>query len=209
MTGRSAPIGIIDAGLGNIASIQRMIEKAGGAAVLVKKPDQLSEVIKVILPGVGHFDEGMRKLQATGFTDSLVDLVGQRRVSVLGICLGMQLLCRYSEEGSLHGLNLIDAEVKRFQLLPELNLKIPHMGWNVVRSARSNILLPESTEEQRFYFVHSYKVVPKDSTISIGVADYGGEFCATFQQENIFGVQFHPEKSHRFGLALMKRFIEL
>jgi imidazole glycerol-phosphate synthase subunit HisH len=201
-------IAIIDVGLGNIASIERMLQKVGSRSILVKKPDDLRGIEKVILPGVGHFDEGMKQLQKTGFAQALVELISDKNVQVMGICLGMQMLCRSSEEGSVDGLGLIDADVKKFRFPLKLKLKVPHMGWNVVSSTRPNHLLPVSTEEQRFYFVHSYRVVPDDSEIMIGTADYGGEFCAAFQQGNVFGVQFHPEKSHRFGMELMQRFVE-
>jgi len=205
----NSDIQIIDAGLGNIASIQRMIEKVGRTAVSVMNPNQLDRGGKVILPGVGHFDEGMSRLTATGFADVLVDLGKSQNIHVMGICLGMQLLCRGSEEGDLSGLGLVEADVTKFRFSAGSKLKVPHMGWNVVSASRENHLLPASAEEQRFYFVHSYKVVPDDPTITIGTANYGGEFCAAFQQGNVFGVQFHPEKSHRFGMELMRRFVEL
>lgn len=200
---------IIDVGLGNIGSIERMLQKVGSRSILVKKPDDLLGSEKVILPGVGHFDEGMKQLQKTGFAQALVKLISIKNVRVMGICLGMQMLCRGSEEGSVPGLGLIDADVKRFRFSENNKLKVPHMGWNIVSTARPNHLFPVSTEEQRFYFVHSYKVVPDNLTITTGTANYGGEFCAAFQQQNIFGVQFHPEKSHRFGMELMRRFVEL
>jgi glutamine amidotransferase len=127
----------------------------------------------------------------------------------MGICLGMQLLCKHSEEGDVEGLGLVDATVKKFDFPNQPSLKVPHMGWNTLRTTRENPLLPMDDEERRFYFVHSYKVVPNNPSISIGQCDYGGEFCAAFQQGNVFGVQFHPEKSHRFGMALMQRCVEL
>jgi glutamine amidotransferase len=200
---------IVDVGLSNIASVQRMLEKVGSKTVLASKPDDLLGAKKIVLPGVGHFDEGVRRLQKLGLADTLVSLVMEEEARVLGICLGMQLLCRSSEEGSRLGLGLIDAEVKKFRFTDELKLKIPHMGWNVVSSPRANVLLSPTLGDQRFYFVHSYKVVPDNPNIIIGTANYGGEFCAAFQQGNIFGVQFHPEKSHRFGMELMRRFVEL
>jgi len=202
-------IQIIDVGLGNIASIQRMIEKVGGNTILVKNSNHFDRDCKVILPGVGHYDEGMNRIKESGFAAILADLGRSQELRIMGICLGMQLLCRGSEEGDLPGLGLIDADVKKFRFSPESKLKVPHMGWNVVTALRTNQLLPASTEEQRFYFVHSYKVLPDDSAITIGTANYGGEFCAAFQQGNVFGVQFHPEKSHRFGMELMRRFVEL
>jgi glutamine amidotransferase len=207
--GNHDAIAIIDTGIGNISSIHRMIEKVGGRAISVRKPTHLDSVGKVILPGVGHFDEGMTRLMEKGFVDVLVEHGRSQKLLVMGVCLGMQILCRTSEEGDLPGLGLIDADVKKFRFSSESKLKVPHMGWNVVSATRLNPLLPLDIEEQRFYFVHSYKVVPDDLGITIGTAHYGGDFCAGFQQGNLFGFQFHPEKSHRFGMALMKRFVEL
>lgn len=205
----SSMICIVDVGLGNIASIERMLQKVGSKSILAKNPDDLVGIEKIILPGVGHFDEGMKQLQKTGFAQALVELIRERNVQVMGVCLGMQVLCRKSEEGSVPGLGLIDADVNKFRFSEDEKLKIPHMGWNIVSSCQANPLLPPTQEEERFYFVHSYKVVPDDSAITIGTANYGGDFCAAFQKHNIFGVQFHPEKSHRFGMELMRRFVEL
>ena len=202
-------IAIIDVGLGNIASIQRMLQKVGSQSILAKEPNDLVGIEKVILPGVGHFDEGMKQLQNTRMAQTLLKLVREKNVQVMGICLGMQMLCRRSEEGGIPGLGLIDADVKKFRFSEDLNFKIPHMGWNIVSSALANPLLPPSQEEQRFYFLHSYRVVPHDPAITIGTTNYGGEFCAAYQQGNVYGVQFHPEKSHRFGMELMRRFVEL
>ncbi len=202
-------VGVIDIGLGNIASIVRIIEKVGGKAIMINQTSQLKNINKIVLPGVGHFDEGMKKLKDSGLAEMIVELTVQSHIQIMGICLGMQLLCRGSEEGWMSGLGLIDADVKRFRFSKELKLKVPHMGWNIVSQNKPNPLLPVNDYEQRFYFVHSYKVVPDQSEVTIGSTDYGGNFCAAFQQDMIFGVQFHPEKSHRFGMALMRRFVEL
>lgn len=201
--------GIFNIGLGNIASIQRMVERVGGKSVLIAKPQELDAVKKVIIPGVGHFDEGMKRLKSTGLADALTDRASDGSLVVLGICLGMQLLCRDSEEGLARGLGLVDANVCKFDFPAGQRLKVPHMGWNRVKTTISNQLLLDEFEEQRFYFVHSYKVVPDHPSIVIGVASYGSEFCAAFQVRNIFGIQFHPEKSHRFGMSIMRRFIEI
>lgn len=203
-------VGIINAGIGNIKSVERMLFKAGAIPILISTPSQLADVQKVILPGVGHFDAGMQRLKETGFDKCLVDLIKNNKLTVLGICLGMQLLCRQSEEGSRPGLGLVDATVSRIIDDESTDMKVPHMGWNIVTPSKSNLLLPHSPESNRFYFVHSFKVTPPaNSDIAIGITDYGGPFCSAFQQASIFGVQFHPEKSHRFGLALMQRFINL
>jgi glutamine amidotransferase len=202
-------IGIISTGFGNLASIQRIIEKLGGQATHVNTVADLARVGRIVLPGVGHFDEGVRSLRASGLVDQIVERVKDGGMPLLGICLGMQLLCRGSEEGFESGLGLIEADVKKFCFPADAKLKVPHMGWNVVKPTRPNALIPLGEEEQRFYFVHSYRVVPDDPSVIIGAANYGSEFCAAFQKANIIGVQFHPEKSHRFGMALMNRFMEL
>jgi glutamine amidotransferase len=202
-------IGILNYRIGNLSSIQRMINKVGGQYSLINKPNDFLEFNKIILPGVGHFVEGVRALQKSGLWDPLLNFVEKKDNLTLGICLGMQLLCKYSEEGNINGLDLVNAKVIKFDFPEQSLLKVPHMGWNTIRSVRANPLIPIGDKESRFYFVHSYKVVPNDPTISIGLCNYGGEFCAAFQQENIFGVQFHPEKSHRFGMELVKRFVEL
>lgn len=202
---------IIDTGLGNVGSVGRMIERVGGNPMPISTPDEIDRCSKVILPGVGHFDHGILSLQRCGFGDSFWASIVEQGTIIMGICLGMQLLCASSEEGLEPGLGLVDANVCKFSFHSnsDSELKIPHMGWNTISTVRDNPLMPYTDEERRFYFVHSYKVVANDPTITIATADYGGEFCAAFQKDNIFGVQFHPEKSHRFGMELMKRFIEL
>jgi glutamine amidotransferase len=200
---------ILNYGLGNISSVSRMIDAVGGVCEIGNSKNQIMQAEKIILPGVGSFDNGMRLLRSLVDIDVLLNKISKEGVPVLGICLGMQLLCRSSEEGSESGLGLIDAEVKKFRFTSDENLKVPNMGWNIVQPGERNPLIPHDTTEQRFYFVHSYRVVPDDQRIVIGKANYGYEFCAAFQKENIFGVQFHPEKSHRFGMSLLKRFVEL
>ncbi len=195
--------------LGNLASVRNMIAKCGGGSALAENPSDLSEADKIILAGVGSFDHGMASLREHGWLDALSASVLERRVPVLGICLGMQLLCLSSEEGKLPGLGWIDAQVKRFSLPENSDLKIPHMGWNTVDVVKPNPLIDADTDEQRFYFVHSYHTVCADPEDVLATAHHGYDFCAAFQRENIFGVQFHPEKSHRFGMAMMKRFVEM
>lgn len=202
-------IAVLDYGLGNIGSVIRMIEKVGGLAKRISTPDEILRADKLILPGVGSFDRGMSQILERGLLEPLRERVVKQSTPIMGICLGMHLLCAGSEEGALPGLGFVGADVRKFQALPGQNLKIPHMGWNTVRVTRSNPLIESAGEEQRFYFVHSYRVVPNSSELAIAMAIHGVEFCAAFQSGNIFGVQFHPEKSHRFGMALMKRFVEL
>lgn len=209
MPGSEMKIGIINVGLGNVSSIQRMLQKVGVCGMFVSSPKECIDSDALILPGVGHFDEGLRALRKANLFETLRLIGGNNEVPILGICLGMQLLCRSSQEGSEQGLALINADVKKFRFSADEKLKVPHMGWNVVRPASANPLISRIEEEQRFYFVHSFRVIPDDPSVVIGTANYGGEFCAAFQKGKIFGVQFHPEKSHRFGLALMKHFVEL
>jgi len=202
-------IDVLDYGLGNFASVIRMIENVGGSARRICTPEQILRADKLILPGVGHFDHGMSQILDRSFLEPLRERVVIQGTPILGICLGMQLMCAGSEEGSLQGLGFVDADVRKFQTQHDQNLKIPHMGWNAIRVTRPNPLAETTGEEQRFYFVHSYQVELHDSNLAIMMATHGIEFCAAFQSENIYGVQFHPEKSHRFGMALMKRFVEL
>lgn len=199
---------VLDLGIGNIGSVVRMAAKAGARAVVVRDLDRADDRSKIILPGVGHFDRGMQAIRDAGIYETLSSRECLGNIKVLGICLGMHLLCKSSEEGRSMGLGLIDAEVKKFRWLDN-GAKVPHMGWNQVISNGSNPLFVAGEVRQRFYFVHSYKVVPSNPEIIIGTTSYHGEFCSAFMDKNIFGVQFHPEKSHKFGLALMKRFIEL
>jgi glutamine amidotransferase len=202
-------IGLIDCGIGNVNAVIRMLEKVNSNVVRVKNAEQLNGLKKIILPGVGHFSEGVRALKISGLWDALTLKAKNKEIIIMGICLGMQLLCKYSEESHECGLGLVDASVRKFNFNENEQLKIPHMGWNSLRSVGCGSIFPENDEELRFYFAHSYKVVPNDSNIVIGYSSYGGEFCAAFQQDNLFGFQFHPEKSHRFGMVLMKRFVEL
>ena len=200
---------IFDSGIGNIGSIRNMVEIVGGACEIGCSVEQVKRSKKIILPGVGSFDAGMRALKNTGSLGALLEKIGTKDAIVLGICLGMQLLCRRSEEGTEPGLGLVAADVKKLTASAGQKIKVPHMGWNVVQTNDSSEVLMPCAEANRFYFVHSYKVVPDDPTIAIGTTNYGGNFCSAFAYENIFGVQFHPEKSHRFGKNLMSKFVDL
>lgn len=200
---------IPDYGCGNLASIVRMVSKVGGEVAITSNASDLACADKIILAGVGAFDHGMAGLRDGGWIDALNEAVLVRRVPVLGICLGMQLMCKSSEEGQLPGLGWVDAEVRRFNLQHDSSLKVPHMGWNTVTVAKANPLISVDQGEQRFYFVHSYHVICDNPNDTLAIARHGYNFTAAFGHENIFGVQFHPEKSHKFGMALMKKFVEL
>jgi glutamine amidotransferase len=198
---------IIDAGIGNIRSVQRMLEYVEATAEIVSNPSALREASRVILPGVGAFDAGMRSLEDGGWVEPLT-AAKDRGVPVLGICLGMQLLSRRSEEGSKTGLGWIDADVTRIDTGGDPRLKIPHMGWAVTRPMGNNALITDE-EEQRFYYVHSYRVVCDRDEDVMATATYGSEFTSGVHRGNVYGVQFHPEKSHRFGMRLMRRFSQV
>lgn len=202
-------ISVLDYGAGNAASVVRMIGRAGGNAMRIASPDEVLAAKKLVIPGVGAFDHGMSQLAARELLTALNTVALGTRIPVLGICLGMQLMCLTSEEGGLPGLGWIDAEVRRFPISETRDLRVPHMGWNTLRVVRKNPLISSDGEEKRFYFVHSYKVTCSDPADPIALTSYGEDFVAAFQRENLFGVQFHPEKSHRFGLELMRSFVEL
>lgn len=195
---------VVDVGLGNVASVCNMFDRLGIDAVLRVSPEGLSEKDKYVLPGVGSFDEGIRRLRLSGWFDHMRAL--PEWTHVLGICLGMQLLGTSSEEGQERGLNRIPSEFKRFEVG---RLRIPHMGWNRVSISRSDPLFDPDLPELRYYFTHSYRAVCDDSTVEIGSTSYGIDFTSAFRRENTRGVQFHPEKSHKFGMSLLARWAEL
>lgn len=199
---------IANYGMGNLGSIANMIRKIGGEAEICDAPERIASAEKLILPGVGAFDHGMRSLKKAGMQDALCEAALKRGVPVLGVCLGMQLMLESSEEGHEFGLGWIGGRAKRFPTGGD-HPRVPHMGWNSVRSVRDAPLLPLNLDKQRFYFVHSYMVECEEQSDILGISHYGQDFCSAFGRGNIFGVQFHPEKSHAYGMALFKRFLEL
>ena len=198
-------ITIIDYGMGNIGSIENMIKKLGFKSLITSDPKIISRSSKIILPGVGSFDEGMKNLSKLKIVAALKE-ANKKGAKILGICLGMQLLTKSSEEGELAGLGFINAKTIKFKLSKDH--KIPHMGWNYVDIKSKNKLTLDLIQKSRFYFVHSYHVVCEDKSNVMMVTNYGVEFTSAIVKNNVFGVQFHPEKSHKFGLKLMENFIK-
>lgn len=202
-------LSVVDAGLGNIKSVKRMVEHIGGSADIITDPAALAQAEAVVLPGVGHYDYGMQLLHDGGWVGPLNDAALERRIPFLGICLGMQLMCRGSEEGERPGLGWIAADAKRIDTGGDPRLKIPHIGWTETFAERSGDILPDGNEGLRYYYVHSYRVVCDDPADVLCSADYGTRFTSGFAHGNLRGVQFHPEKSHRFGMELLRRWLEI
>lgn len=200
-------VGIINYGLGNLGSIQNMLKVIGEKAVISSNPEELDKCDRYILPGVGAFDAGMQKLNESGLSSYLKEKATDEKKPILGICLGMQLLGRKSEEGSLSGLGLIPFDNIRFKL-ENTNLKVPHMGWDIVDFKQDIPLLRGLEGTQRYYFVHSYHAKCDYKENILMTCDYGYVFAASVVKDNIFGVQFHPEKSHNFGMALLRNFVK-
>lgn len=202
-------ISVVDYGVANLGSILNMLKRIGARAALVSVPEDVARAESIILPGVGSFDHGVAALQERGLDAALRQRVLDDEIPILGICLGMQLLGRGSAEGVLRGLGLLDARCERFSFGENTSLKIPHMGWNTLMQKKGSRILEGLDAAARFYFVHSYHMVCTDPDDVLATADYGGEFTAMVQRKNITGAQFHPEKSHRFGMQLLRNFADV
>lgn len=200
---------IIDYGIGNLASVLNMFKKIGVKDVCISNDQSvISEATKLILPGVGSFDTGMTNLENSNLISILNQKVLVEKVPILGICLGMQLLTKRSEEGVKAGLGWIDAETIKFNLDPALKLKVPHMGWNYIKVLKENPLI-DLQSKNRFYFVHSYYVKCFDEKQTLATSHFGIDFTCMVNKDNIFGAQFHPEKSLKFGMTLLENFAKI
>jgi len=203
-------IAIVDVGIGNLGSILNMFRKIGVEACISSKVSEIAIADKLILPGDGSFNVGMRNLKGSGLMEALRRKVVDQDVPILGICLGMQILGKSSEEGQeeLPGLGWIDAYSVKFRFETLSHLRVPHMGWNTVRVVGDSPLFRNMGDEPRFYFVHSYHLVCTDPRDVLAVTNHGYDFVSSIKRGNIYGTQFHPEKSHRFGMTLLKNFAD-
>jgi len=199
-------ITIVNYGLGNLGSVLNMLKKIGAKAVISSEPSEIEQADKLILPGVGHFDAAMKKIEESGLRNVLNKKALVDKIPVLGICLGMQILTKGSDEGTLPGLGWIDAYTTKFDFPGNPELKVPHMGWNLVKVSNTSPLTEGFDDEFRFYFVHSYRVDVVNPADSILKTTYGVEYDSGIKNGNIYGVQFHPEKSHKFGMKLLSNF---
>lgn len=198
---------VVDYGVGNLASVGNMLRKAGADVRVSRDAGEILRADKLLLPGVGHFDHGMKMLDASGLRGVLDEFALNLKRPVLGICLGAQILGKGSEEGNARGLGWIDMECLRFPALP--GIRVPHMGWNQIARKKASPILDHMSDDARYYFVHSYWMKCSDQHDVLATAVHGIEFTCAIQHGNIVGTQFHPEKSLRHGLALMREFVGL
>jgi len=203
-------IAIVDYGCGNLGSIKNMLKKIGHDSLITSDVELIAKAEKIILPGVGSFDTGITSLRDSGLFALINEKATVQKIPVLGICLGMQLMTKGSEEGKLQGLGWFDAEAKKFPgLVDGEKFKIPNMGWNYVRASEGSRLFKDMYAEPKFYFVHSYYISCNNPADIAATAHYGIEYTCAFEHGNLFGVQFHPEKSHKYGMKLLTNFASL
>jgi len=200
---------IVDYGIGNLGSIENIILRTGGEVRISSNPTEIEKATKLILPGVGNFDYGMKKLKESGLNELIEQKALNEKIPTLGICLGAQMMCKSSEEGIEPGLGWFDANVKKFDFLDNAQLRVPHMGWNFVKIKKESLVAKDLAENSRFYFVHSYHMLPNVKEDLLFETSYGYNFASGLQRENLYALQFHPEKSHSFGKQIFKNFINL
>jgi len=203
-------ITIIDYGLGNIRAFANVYERLNIPFIVAKTADELKAATKIIFPGVGSFDHAISKLNNSGMRETLDKLVLNHQLPVIGICVGMQMLAKSSDEGILPGLAWIDGTVKKFDAaVLKSKTQLPHMGWNTIHPNNDNPLLLNLSNDSRFYFLHSYYFKCNNQNDSIATTEYGIQYTSAVNSKNIYGVQFHPEKSHQWGIQLLKNFAKL
>ena len=202
-------ITIVNYGVGNLASIKNMLKKAGFESELATDEETIGKASKIILPGIGAFDHCMSEFNKSGLRNIVTKQVLEQKTPVLGICVGLQMLMEGSEEGTEQGLGWIAGRTVKFKKEELGDLKIPHMGWTNVKIAKKTPLTENLGDQPRFYFVHSYYVQPNDKSDEMLTAFYGYEFTAAVNRDNIYGAQFHPEKSHKYGMRILENFARL
>ena len=200
---------IVNYGMGNLNSVKRALDRMGVASIISSNPADILHSERLILPGVGHFGKAMFNLHELNLLNALNEAVLVGKKPILGICLGMQLMTRQSEEGNVEGLGWIDAEVVKFRVADNLNYKIPHMGWNHAHTTKHSLLMENVSTLSEFYFVHSYHLKVNDKSDVLNETEYDGIFPSAIEKDNLFGVQYHPEKSHDAGLQLLSNFVKL
>lgn len=200
---------IIDYGMGNLRSVQKKIESLKVDVETTADLTKIANAQKLVLPGVGNFANGVKKLKESGIWEVLINKVHIQKTPILGICLGMQLMAKRSEEGNAHGFGWFDAEVVKFTISNKLKYKVPHIGWNSVIIEKENPLIKNISNGKMFYFVHSFHFKCSNKEDVLSTSEYEYEFTSAIQKDNIFGVQFHPEKSHDIGKIVFKNFIDL
>jgi len=201
-------IAIVDYKVGNVKAFANVYRALDIPFVIAENPGQLAGASKLILPGVGAFDHTMRQLDASGMRETLDEMVLEDGIPVLGVCVGMQMLARSSDEGDEPGLGWIDGHVVKFRSSAESPLAVPHMGWNDVHPSGRHVLFDGLEQEARFYFLHSYFFKADEASTVLATSAYGESFACAVGQRNVFGVQFHPEKSHGWGSRLLKNFAD-
>jgi glutamine amidotransferase len=205
----SNKIVIVDYGMGNLNSVKRKLSRLNVNALISSDADDIRSADKIILPGVGHFKKAMESLRSLGLIDVLNKEVLMKKKPILGICLGMQLMSKKSEEGNVEGLGWLDADVVRFKVKDKLKYKIPHIGWNRILISKESKLMKNIPDLSEFYFVHSYHLSTNDKRDELNATEFEYRFVSAIEKENIFGVQYHPEKSHDVGELLLENFINL
>ena len=202
-------ITIVDYGMGNLFSVKKKISFLNANVKISSKEKDIINADKIILPGVGHFKKAMDNLNNLNLISVLNYVVNDKKKPVLGICLGMQLMAKNSEEGNVEGLGWIDANVLKLNVSDKVKFKVPHMGWNLITIEKDSILMKNISNSSEFYFVHSYYIKTNNNIEILNITEYEKPFTSAIEKENIFGVQYHPEKSHKFGEILLRNFIHL
>ncbi len=199
---------VIDYGMGNLRSVERKLKRVGADVRISSGVEEINKASKLILPGVGHFGKAVRNLKDSGIWEVLNKKVLKEKTPILGICLGMQLMANYSEEGNVKGLGWFDANVIKFKIDDKLKFKVPHIGWNQILIEKKSELLKNIPKDSMFYFVHSYHIICNNSEDILTSTEYEYKFTSAIQKDNIYGTQFHPEKSHDDGEILFENFLK-